>query len=73
VIASKATSIPEVGGDLVEYFEPWNSGELAQLLLRFEQDEDFRRDLGARATRFVPTTWGQMIDDILEKSVLGRS
>jgi len=73
VIASKATSIPEVGGDLVEYFEPWNSGELAQLLLRFEQDEDFRRDLESRAKRFVPTTWGQMIDDILEKSVLGRS
>jgi glycosyltransferase involved in cell wall biosynthesis len=73
VIASKATSIPEVGGELVEYFEPWNSGELAQLLLRFEQDEDFRRGLESRAKRFVPTTWGQMIDDILEKSVLGQS
>jgi glycosyltransferase involved in cell wall biosynthesis len=72
VIASKATSIPEVGGDLVEYFEPWNSGELAHLLLRFEQDEDFRRDLRARAARFVPTTWEQMLEDILTSSVTGR-
>jgi glycosyltransferase involved in cell wall biosynthesis len=69
VIASKATSIPEVGGDLVEYFEPWNSGELAGLLQRFEQDESFRHDLRTRAQRFVPTTWRQMLDDILETSM----
>ncbi len=73
VIASKATSIPEVGGDLVEYFEPWNSGELAELLQRFEHDESFCRDLQARAQRFVPTTWGQMLDDILENSVPVRA
>lgn len=73
VIASNATSIPEVGGDLVEYFEPWNSGELAGLLQRFEHDESFRRDLQARAQRFVPTTWGQMLDDILENSVPVRA
>ncbi len=72
MFASNATS-PEVGGDLVEYCESWNVGELAILLIRFEQDENLRRDLQNRAKQFIPKTWGQMIKDVPEKSVPGRT
>jgi glycosyltransferase involved in cell wall biosynthesis len=65
VIASNATSIPEVAGDLVDYFEPWNSGQLAGLIERFESDPAYRADLKARAARFVPTDWNETIDDII--------
>ena len=65
VIASNATSIPEVAGDLVDYFEPWNSGQLAALIDRFETDLTYREDLKARAARFVPTSWNETIDDII--------
>jgi glycosyltransferase involved in cell wall biosynthesis len=65
VIASNATSIPEVAGDLVDYFEPWNSGQLAALIERFETDPAYRADLKARAARFVPTDWNETIDDII--------
>jgi len=65
VIASNATSIPEVAGDLVDYFEPWNSGQLAALIERFESDPNYREDLTARAARFVPTSWNETIDDII--------
>jgi len=65
VIASNATSIPEVAGDLVDYFEPWNSGQLAALIERFETDPAYRADLTARAARFVPTDWNETIDDII--------
>jgi glycosyltransferase involved in cell wall biosynthesis len=65
VIASNATSIPEVAGDLVDYFEPWNSGQLAALIERFESDPSYREDLKARTARFVPTSWNETIDDIL--------
>lgn len=65
VIASNATSIPEVAGDLVDYFEPWNSGQLAALIERFETDPAYQEDLKARAVRFVPTSWNETIDDIL--------
>ena len=65
VIASNATSIPEVAGDLVDYFEPWNSGQLAALIERFESDPNYREDLKARAARFVPTSWNETIDDIM--------
>jgi glycosyltransferase involved in cell wall biosynthesis len=64
VIASNATSIPEVAGDLVDYFEPWNSGKLANLIERFETDHDYRVDLQMRARRFVPTDWNETLDDI---------
>ena len=65
VIASNATSIPEVAGDLVDYFEPWNSGQLAALVERFETDPAYRADLKARAARFAPTDWNETIDDII--------
>lgn len=64
-VASNATSIPEVAGDLVEYFEPWDSGQLARLVARFEEDETFRDDLTARARRFVPTGWDETVADIV--------
>lgn len=65
VIASNSTSIPEVAGDLVDYFEPWNSGQLTALLERFETDPVYREDLKARAARFVPTKWEETIEDII--------
>ena len=35
VIASDRGSIPEVGGDLVEYADPWNASQWADLLQKF--------------------------------------
>jgi glycosyltransferase involved in cell wall biosynthesis len=71
VIASNANSIPEVAGDLVDYFEPWNSGQLAALVERFETDPAHRADLKARAARFAPTDWNETIDDIISGLPVG--
>jgi glycosyltransferase involved in cell wall biosynthesis len=65
-VASNATSIPEVAGDLVDYFDPWDSQALAGMLARFEADPAYRNDLKLRAARFVPTTWEETVADILE-------
>jgi glycosyltransferase involved in cell wall biosynthesis len=65
VLASNATSIPEVAGDLVDYFEPWDSRTLADYLARFDADAAYRGELKARAARFVPTSWDDTLDDIL--------
>jgi glycosyltransferase involved in cell wall biosynthesis len=65
VMASNATSIPEVAGGLVNYFEPWDSGTLAEMLARFDSDEFYRADLGTRAAKFEPTGWEETLDDIL--------
>ena len=65
VLASSATSIPEVAGELVDYFEPWDSRTLAEMLERFDSDDSYRADLKARAARFVPTSWDDTLEDIL--------
>ena len=65
VIASSWTSIPEVAGDLVDYFEPWDSRALAELLERFDTSEDYRGDLRKRAALFVPTDWSETLKDIM--------
>jgi glycosyltransferase involved in cell wall biosynthesis len=65
VLASRATSIPEVAGDLVDYFDPWDTRGLAELLEKFEADAAYRMDLQARAKKFVPTSWDETLEDIL--------
>lgn len=66
VIASNATSIPEVAGPLVDYFDPWDSKGLADLLERFESDELYRQELRARAALFVPTSWDETLADLVD-------
>jgi glycosyltransferase involved in cell wall biosynthesis len=45
VITSRATSIPEVGGDAVIYFEPGNSRELTEKMVMIFNDAKLRTDL----------------------------
>lgn len=56
VIASRSTSIPEVGGDAALYFDPLNEDEIAQTLLRVLRDDSLRTSLiergYARAAQF---------------------
>ena len=59
VVASKASSLPEVGGDAVLYFDPESSAdELAGILRVALEDQTLRKDLAraarARAAKF---TW----------------
>jgi len=43
VIASSSTSIPEVGGDAPEYFDPNNIAELTEKMLKVIQDASLRK------------------------------
>lgn len=38
-IASNSSSIPEIAGDLVEYFSPYDSSALSELICRYSKDE----------------------------------
>lgn len=67
-LASNSSSIPEVGGDLVRYFDPKNVDEAYRVIdatLSDRQDlaawtEDVRR-------RFKPRSWDQVTDDFMDK------
>jgi alpha-1,3-rhamnosyl/mannosyltransferase len=75
VIASNATSLPEVGGHAAAYFEPTNMAALAETLFQVLGDQNRQQtmiDLGfAQAQRFHPDIvarrveifWGAMACD----------
>jgi glycosyltransferase involved in cell wall biosynthesis len=57
-LASDAASIPEVGGDLIEYADPWNVARWAERLRWYIEhpDEVRRREEAIRAT-YRPASW----------------
>jgi glycosyltransferase involved in cell wall biosynthesis len=58
VIASRVTSIPEVGGDAALYFDPLNEDEIAQTLLRVLRDDAMRVSLKERGyARSAQFSW----------------
>lgn len=77
-IASNSSSIPEVGGDLVRYFDPKNVDEAYAVIEAAILD---RADLAAWGesirTTFKPRSWDDVTDDLIatsfELSALARS
>ena len=56
IACSKVTSIPEVTGDVAEYFDPFSSGDIARGIRRVWLDESRRKELisksAGRAAKF---------------------
>ena len=46
VVAAAAASMPEVGGDVAQYFRPGDAEDLASTLTRLLSDDDLRATLG---------------------------
>lgn len=74
VICSNRTSYPEVGGEVVEYFDPENPENIAELLVRavanFRQPEQRRRQaelVRQRARRFDWNQSAEMLFRILQE------
>jgi hypothetical protein len=67
-VASSTSSIPEVGGDLVDYIDPWNIHDGVRVFKRMITDEAYRAGRAKNIKdRFRPRTW----DDV-GKDLLGR-
>jgi len=65
-ITSFASSLPEIGGDLVKYFDPHNVVELADLVHRFHSNqEELRACEFAITTKFVPYPWAMTAQTLL--------
>jgi alpha-1,3-rhamnosyl/mannosyltransferase len=58
VLTSNLSSLPEVGGEAVEYADPFSVAEIAGALERLLRSPDRREELGARAReRALAFTW----------------
>ncbi len=65
-IASSASSVPEIGGDLVDYHEPVDLLACYRLTVRALFDAAFRGEREARIRRlYRPTSWSQTADGLL--------
>jgi glycosyltransferase involved in cell wall biosynthesis len=76
-LASNAWSIPEVGGDLVDYFDPTDDNECYALVERYAFDSSARaaREQRIRSS-YVPPTWAdtaRMLLAALNRCAAGRS
>jgi glycosyltransferase involved in cell wall biosynthesis len=67
-IASNASSIPEVGGSLVRYLDPYDSRGAVPIIEKPLMDRDDLAAWTARIAReFKPRIWENVLDDMLEK------
>ena len=74
-VASSTSSIPEVGGDLVDYIDPWNVHDGVRVFKRMILDEAYRAGRAKDIqNRFVPRTWDDVGRDLLGRlAVLGTT
>lgn len=61
VAAARATSLPEVGGDLAEYFDPTDLQAFYDVCARLILDHDHRRDRESRIAQASLRSWAQAI------------
>lgn len=67
VIASDRGSIPEVGGDLVQYADPWNASEWANLIDKYWSQPQLVADRAAKIQNaYHPIHWDETAGAVLE-------
>jgi glycosyltransferase involved in cell wall biosynthesis len=65
-VASNRTSIPEVGGDLIDYFDPANEDDALAKIERLLLDPGYLRAREARLqTEYRPRAWADCVQDLV--------
>jgi len=67
VACSRVSSLPEVGGDAVLYFDPTDRRQMTTAILRLGNDEDLRRQLRQKGlARAATMTWSHAARQTLD-------
>jgi glycosyltransferase involved in cell wall biosynthesis len=64
-VVSNTSSMPEVGGDLVTYCDPYSIDSIFQACRRLIEDGDYRANLEAQIKRTPLRTWEDVAKDLL--------
>jgi len=65
-IASNTSSVPEVGGDFVDYVDPFNDNDGYEKILRFIQDKDYLEERARHIKdRFERRDWTNVAGDMI--------
>ncbi len=66
-LASNASSLPEVGGEFVDYIDPFNINDGYEKISRFIDDESYRETRAGEIKKgFVARSWSDVAKDLLE-------
>lgn len=67
-VASKASSIPEVGGDFVDYIDPFSLDDAIKVFSRLIDDEKYRKQRADTiVSKFQLRTWNDAAQDLLKQ------
>ncbi|WP_168200335.1 glycosyltransferase family 4 protein [Protaetiibacter larvae] len=61
VVASRSSSMPEIAGELIDYFDPFSQEECMAAILRLTGASELQEALG-RVRRYRPTPWSDVVD-----------
>jgi len=65
-VASNTSSVPEVGGDLVDYIDPWNVRDGTRVFKKMIFDDNYRASrIRQIEKRFIARTWDDVGTDLL--------
>jgi glycosyltransferase involved in cell wall biosynthesis len=64
-IASNSSSIPEIAGDLIDYFSPYNVEELLQKIVTYQDKTELDKKTAMLAEKYKTTTWQETFESIL--------
>jgi len=68
-LASNATSIPEVGGDFLEYIDPWDVPKWTERLKWYFDQPDVVHKLSSKIAReYKPRAWKETAEHIISKA-----
>ena len=67
VICSNTTSMPEVGGDAVQYIDPYSVNSIAEAMKKVEKDKKLRGKMSTAGKKRVRDfEWSQCVRDVYE-------
>lgn len=65
-LATNSTSVPEVAGELLDYFSPYNTEECLQGIIKALDDSYLNKKVKALKSGYKPTSWEETSDRLLE-------
>jgi hypothetical protein len=63
-ISSSISSMPEIGGDIVDYFSPFNSGECLDKMIEYSNPEVLARRTDQIRAQYKPYLWDQTYQQV---------
>jgi len=64
-IASDSSSIPEIAGDLIDYFSPYSADECLEKLMTYQDKTERDKKTELLAKHYRPTTWQETSEHLL--------